>query len=134
MFYLNSTLIFGIPPVLIFQLEVYYMVDRLLTGLIAQQKGTTARWYSNKTSLSVVYLKVATKPPTLLINSFINWPFHSLWLCSLSDSFHVSQNGCLPGVMTHESPKKFQQREGDDDTSDVNSSVDTDSINFVNIV
>ena len=36
--------------------------------------------------------------------------------------------------MTHESPKKFQQREGDDDTSDVNSSVDTDSINFVNIV
>ena len=27
------------------------MVDRLLTGLIDQQKGTTARWYSNKTSL-----------------------------------------------------------------------------------
>ena len=26
-------------------------VDRLLTGLTAQQKGTTARWYSNKTSL-----------------------------------------------------------------------------------
>ena len=24
------------------------MVDRLLTGLAAQQKGTTARWYSNK--------------------------------------------------------------------------------------
>ena len=51
MFYLNSTLNFGIPPVLVFQLEVYYMVDRLLTGLTAQQKGTTARWYSNKTSL-----------------------------------------------------------------------------------
>ena len=33
MFYLNSTLNFGIPPVLVFQLEVYYMVDRLLTGL-----------------------------------------------------------------------------------------------------
>ena len=43
---------FGIPPVLVFQLEVYYKVDRLLTGLTAQQKGTTARWYSNKTSLS----------------------------------------------------------------------------------
>ena len=42
MFYLNSTLNFGIPPVLIFLLEVYYKVDRLLTGLIAQQKGTTA--------------------------------------------------------------------------------------------
>ena len=47
MFYLNSTLNFGIPPVLVFQLEVYYKVDRLLTGLTAQQKGTTARWYSN---------------------------------------------------------------------------------------
>ena len=50
MFYLNSTLNCGIPPVLVFQLEVYYKVDRLLTGLSAQQKGTTARWYSNKTS------------------------------------------------------------------------------------
>ena len=48
---LNSTLNLGIPPVLLFQLEVYYMVDRLLTGLTAQQKGTTARWYSNKTFL-----------------------------------------------------------------------------------
>ena len=27
-------------------------VDRLLNGLSAQQKRTTARWYSNKTSLS----------------------------------------------------------------------------------
>ena len=26
------------------------MVDRPLTGLTAQQKGTTAQWYSNKTS------------------------------------------------------------------------------------
>ena len=30
-------------------------VDRLLTGLTAQQKGTTARWYSNKASLFVIY-------------------------------------------------------------------------------
>ena len=51
LFYLNSTLNFGIPTVLVFQLEVYCKVDRLLTGLTAQQKGTTARWYSNKTSL-----------------------------------------------------------------------------------
>ena len=51
MFYLNSTLNFGIPPVLVFQLVVYYKVDRLLTGLTAQQKGTTAQWYSSKTSL-----------------------------------------------------------------------------------
>ena len=50
-FYLNSTLNFGIPPVLVFQLEVCFKVDRLLTGITAQQKGTTARWYSNKTSL-----------------------------------------------------------------------------------
>ena len=33
-------------PVLVFQKEVYYKVDRLLTGL-------TAQWYSNKTSLWV---------------------------------------------------------------------------------
>ena len=51
MFYLNSTLNFGILPVLVFQLEVYYKVDRLVTGLTAQQKGTIAQWYSNKTSL-----------------------------------------------------------------------------------
>ena len=50
-FYLNSTLNFGIPPVKEFQLEVYFKVDRLLIGQTAQQKGTTARWYSNKTSL-----------------------------------------------------------------------------------
>ena len=51
MFYLNSTLNFGITSVLLFQLEFYYKVDRLLTGLTAQAKGRTARWYSNKTSL-----------------------------------------------------------------------------------
>ena len=51
MFYLISTLNFGIPPVFVFQLEVYCKVDRLLTGQTAQQKGTTDRWYSNKTSL-----------------------------------------------------------------------------------
>ena len=51
MFYLNSNLNFGMPPVLVFQLEVCYKVDRLLTVLNAQQKGTIARWYSNKTSL-----------------------------------------------------------------------------------
>ena len=51
MFYLNSTLNFGIPPVFVFQLEVCYKVDRLLTGITVQQKGTTAWWYSNKTSL-----------------------------------------------------------------------------------
>ena len=52
MFYLNSTLNFGIPPVLVLHLEVYYKVDRL-TGPTAQLKETTARWYSNKTSLHI---------------------------------------------------------------------------------
>ena len=42
MFYLNSTLNFGILPVLVFHLEVYYKVDRLINGLTAQQKGATA--------------------------------------------------------------------------------------------
>ena len=51
MFYLNSTLYFEIPPVLVFQLEVYSKLDRFLTNLTAQQEGPTARWYSNKTSL-----------------------------------------------------------------------------------
>ena len=41
MFYLNSTINFGIPPVLVFELEVYYKLDRLLTGLTAEQKGAT---------------------------------------------------------------------------------------------
>ena len=50
--YLNSTLNYGIPPVLVFQLEVYCNVDRLQTGLTAQKEGTNARWYSNKTSLT----------------------------------------------------------------------------------
>ena len=49
LFYLNSTLNFEILPVLVFQLDDYYKVDRLLTGITAQQKGTTARL--NKTSL-----------------------------------------------------------------------------------
>ena len=43
MFYLNSTLNFEIPPVFIFQLEVYYKVERLLTGLAVQQNGTTIK-------------------------------------------------------------------------------------------
>ena len=42
MFSWNSTLNFGIPPVLVFQLDVYYKVDRLVTDLNAQQKGATA--------------------------------------------------------------------------------------------
>ena len=50
-FYYCSTLNFGIPTAFVFQLEVYYKLDRLQTGLTAQKIGTTARWYSNKTSL-----------------------------------------------------------------------------------
>ena len=56
MFYLNSTLNFGIPSVLLFQLEIYYKVDRLVTGPTAQQKGTTAQWYSNKTSMHIILI------------------------------------------------------------------------------
>ena len=39
---------------MVFRLEVYYKykVDRLLTCLTAQQKGTAALWYTNKTSIS----------------------------------------------------------------------------------
>ena len=52
MFYLNSTLNFGIPPVLVFQLEVYYVVDRLLAGLTALQKGPTALAYQQNSCQS----------------------------------------------------------------------------------
>ena len=57
LFYYWTTLNFEIPAALVFQLEVYYKVDRLLTGLTVQQIGTTARWYSNKTPL-VFYLYI----------------------------------------------------------------------------
>ena len=41
-----------IPPLILeFQLEVCFKVYRLLIGLTAQQKGTTSRWFSNKTTL-----------------------------------------------------------------------------------
>ena len=38
MFYLNSTLNFGIPQVLVFQLEVCYKVDRLLVLLLNKKE------------------------------------------------------------------------------------------------
>ena len=49
------------------QREVYYKVDRLLTGLTAQPKGTTARWYSNKTSLVVFVLDNALKGKSKIV-------------------------------------------------------------------
>ena len=69
MFYLNSTLNFEIPAAIVFQLEVYYMVDRLQTGPTAQQKGTTVRWYSNKTSLHT-YISPVTKLQVFVLQSF----------------------------------------------------------------
>ena len=54
------------PPVLVFQWEVYYKVDRLVIGLTAQQKGTTAWWYSNKTSL--VYIPFCQALVSLIID------------------------------------------------------------------
>ena len=87
LFYLNSTLNFGIPIVFVFQLEVYYKADRLLTGLTAQQKGTTARWYSNKTSLPtfrVPYLifsrDVQTKLNCLCANVQLAIQLHCGWI------------------------------------------------------
>ena len=70
MLYLNSTLNFGIQPVLVFQQEVYCKVDRLLTGLTVQQKGTTARWYSNKTSL----VSIQISKQEFISSVAKNWP------------------------------------------------------------
>ena len=61
MFYLNSILNFGILPVFVFQPEVYCKVDGLLTGLTAQQKGSTAQWYSNKATLVCYGIKIMLK-------------------------------------------------------------------------
>ena len=55
---------------MVFQLEVYYKGDRLLTGLTAQPKGTTDRWYSNKTSLrfKVMYkINILASPPLIIV-------------------------------------------------------------------
>ena len=70
---MNSTLNFGILTVLVFQLKVYYKVDRLPTGLTAQQKGTTAQWYSNKTTLLQYEAKVLRK--FALKIPFLGWKF-----------------------------------------------------------
>ena len=77
-FYLNSTLNFGILPVLVFQLEVCHKVDRLLTGITAQQNGTTARWYSNKTSLVIIkivichyYTLLHSNPCSVILKSLL---------------------------------------------------------------
>ena len=93
MFYLNSTLNFGILPVLVFQLEVYYKLDRLLTGLTAQQKGATARWYSNNTSLvehPILSLVARQICPLYLIRKLPEWTI----FCSYSThlSFFVFHN------------------------------------------
>ena len=80
MFYLNSTLNFGIPALFVFQLEVDFKADRLLTGLTTQQKGTTARLYSNKTSLWS-FFKVYS--PTML-----KMLIYELSVCHLNDSFN----------------------------------------------
>ena len=51
MFYLNSTLNFGIPPVLVFQLEVCLPYSRLLAGIQILAVFPNLRWNSNITSL-----------------------------------------------------------------------------------
>ena len=85
-----STLNFGIPIVFAFQLEVYYKADRILTGLNAQQKGTTARWYSNKTSL----IKFSNK--FLVSNSPRRSFLTNLILLEESDGSRASGKDSLP--------------------------------------
>ena len=65
--YLNTTLVLKYwQHWLVFQLEVYYKIDRLLTGLPNQQRWTTAQWYSNKTPLSMIWsLKINFICPVL---------------------------------------------------------------------
>ena len=92
MFYLNSTLNFGLPQVLIFKLEVYYRVDRLLFGLTAQQKGTTTQWDSNKTSL---FVGVGGKRRENVDEVFIKVSYFRLWKCHVFMSLRLLFVGLL---------------------------------------
>ena len=58
MFYLNSTLNFGTPPVLVFQLEACLPYSRLLAGIPMLAVFQTLRSNSNKTSLSLFDIKL----------------------------------------------------------------------------
>ena len=71
MFYLNSNLFWNTTNTCIPVWSLLY-VYRLLTGLTAQQKGTTAQWYSNKTSLLYFRIKeVCTRKEFNLPNDTI---------------------------------------------------------------
>ena len=64
---------------MVFQLEVYYKVDRLLPGLPAQQKGTNARWY--KTSLNEFLRNCIVVLDLIIINlsgSKMEMSFHGI--------------------------------------------------------
>ena len=68
MFYLNSTLKFGMPTSIGIPVKVYYKVDSFLTALTAQQKGTTAQWYSNKKSLLIPINSFPNKSQFLVLS------------------------------------------------------------------
>ena len=79
MFYLNA-----IEQLFLFveqleQLEACLPFSRLLTGLTARPKGTTARWHSNKTSLIMLKtLLFVVVLVTQIIMTYLNF-----LLCSL---------------------------------------------------
>ena len=82
---------------MVFQLEVYSKVDRLLTGITAQQIGTTAQWYSNKTSL------IGNSKNTKSNDTTDNW-VGACGCYQLSTSSQVYQDiPFLAGWMTHNS-------------------------------
>ena len=74
------------------------MVDRLLTGITAQQKGTTAQWYSNKTSLIDYFFELFPKGVNFLKETlyclFIN-TFKHEYKCPLGLTY-FQWNSVLP--------------------------------------
>ena len=70
MFYLNSTLNIGMPPVLVFQLEVFYKIYRLLIGLTNQ---STNQWINR------VYLEWLPAVKNLYV-SLANLARTQLWM------------------------------------------------------
>ena len=68
MFHLNSTLNFEIPPVLVFQLEVYYKVDRLLKLVLLLSK---KEQLLDGIQIKHLYINIYTEPLRATISNFI---------------------------------------------------------------
>ena len=80
MFYLNSTLNFGILPVMVFQWEVYYMEDRLLSGLAAHIT----------VAISSVYKLIFCQAENFYNNLLLLFLYKYFWPDNTTTTFFIS--------------------------------------------